>query len=382
MLLSGQPPYEKDIYLFLSTFRFFSFALAVSLIYTIPKQPLTNLWMLLTVSLIGIYTILKIILRFRLWQRDFVTYMILGGDLAICLALVLLTGGAASPFLLYSLLPVITAALFFEPRIALAIAALLSLGIILAHTVLTTISPSFIPILQGNYLSIVLAYSTFSFLIATITYRTNLNIYRHIQSEATVEERRRLRREIHDNIAQVMGYLNTKVNLLRKSLPPSDEKLIAELDDIYKITSESYEDIREAIDSLDTRAEPVSLIASLSSHIEQIDKRMGSKTELVLPEKPLALHPTAQLQLLYIVKEGLNNVRKHASATQIWVRLENTSEGVELVIKDNGCGFYPSERKGSGLKIMEERATSINGTLAVTSSLGQGTEVKIKVPRR
>ncbi|MBI4180962.1 MAG: hypothetical protein HY528_03440 [Chloroflexi bacterium] len=382
LLPSRKSSYERGIYFFLTVFRFFSFALAVALIFTIPQQPSTNWQMLLIISLVGFYTIMKFIFRFRLWQRDYVTYIILVGDLAVCLALVLLTGGADSPFLLYSLLPVITAALFFEPRLALIIAALTSLNLVLAHTVLAIISSSFVPILQGNYLTIVLLYVVFCFIIATLTYLTNLNVYRHIQGEAIVEERRRLRREIHDGIAQVMGYLRTKTNLIKDSLPSAEEKLVAEVEEIHQVMTESYDDIREALDYLDTEAESISLIDALSSHTEQLGKRTDIKTEFSSPPGLPDLHPVAQLQLLRIAQEALNNVRKHASATQVWVKLEDTPQGVVLMIKDNGRGFSPSEQKGTGLRIIEERASSINGVLAVNSSPGDGTELTVRVPRR
>lgn len=383
LLPPRQSTYERGIYIFLSSFRFFSFALAVALIFSIPNHPPTSWQMLLTISLVGFYTTLKIIFRFRLWQWDLVTYTIVVGDLAVCLALVLLTGGADSPFLLYSLLPIITAALFFTPRLALIIASLTALNLMLAHTILPQYSPSFKPILIGNYLTIVVLYSVFCFFIATITYRTNLNVHRHLQSEAIVEERRRLRREIHDGIAQVMGYLRSKTAQMKAALPPSsDEKLLTAVEEIQQVMTESYQDIRETIDSLNIEEEPVSLLTNLSSCTEQLGRRTGCEVKFVAPPVLPPLHPVAQLQLLRITQEALNNVRKHAAATQVWVRLEDTPPGIELMVKDNGRGFSPAESKGNGLRIMEERAGSINATITVTSAPGQGTEVRVKVPRR
>lgn len=383
LLPSSQSPYERGIYIFLSSFRFFSFALAVALIFSIPNHPPIDWQTLLIISFLGVYTIPKTIFRFRLWQWDLLTYTILVGDLAVCLALVLLSGGADSPFLLYSLLPIITAALFFTPRVALIIASLTALNLVLAHTVLPGYSPSFEPILVGNYLTIVVLYSVFCFFIATITYRTNLNVHRHLQSEAIVEERRRLRREIHDGIAQVMGYLRSKTTQMKAELPPSsDEKLLASVEEIQQVMAESYQDIRETIDSLNVEEEAVSLLANLSGYTEQLGKRTGCEVSFVAPPSLTPLHPVAQLQLLRITQEALNNIRKHAAATQVWVRLEDTPPGVELMVKDNGRGFSAAESKGNGLRIMEERAISINATITVTSAPGQGTEVRIKVPRR
>lgn len=381
-LLAGETSYERGVYVFLSTFRFFSFALATALMATIPKRPLIDWQTLLIISLVGFYTILRILFRFRLWQSDVMTYTMLGGDLVVCVALILLTGGADSPFLLYSLLPIMTAALFFDPKVALTIAGLSVLNLILAHTVLANINIGFAHILEGKYLALVVLYTVFSFIIATITYQANFNIYRHIQSEAIIEERRRLRREIHDNVAQTLGYLSLKTDLIKKSLPPSEEKLLAEIEDIHKTATESYQDIRDAIDSLEMKAMPFSLLASLSSQAQQFGEMTGIKTEFTAPKELPALHPQAQLQLLRIAQEALSNVRRHAAATQVSVKLENTPQGVELVVRDNGRGFSPSAPKGSGLEIMKERASSVKGILTVTSSPGQGTEVRAKVPRR
>lgn len=384
-MLPGEYSYEKGIYLFLTTFRFFSFALAVALATTpVREEPLTSLRMLIIISFVGVYTILRVVLRYHLWQRDLVTYMMLGGELAICLTIVLLTGGANSPFLLYSLVPVITAALFFGPRLALIVATLSSLNIILAHRGWSPLSLIYADILQARYLTLVLTYSVFCFVIATITYRTNLNVYRRILSGAIVEERRRLRQEIHDNIAQTLGYLNMKIGLIKK-LPSSDEKLLAEVDELHKVISESYQDTRDAIDSLNSlniEAKPVSLIAGIHDYVDKLDKRTGIKTTLVIAKGLPGLDPVIQLQLLRIAQEALNNIRKHAAASQAWVSLESTPQNVEMVVKDDGRGFSPPGQKGAGLSIMAERASSVRGVLTVTSSPGQGTEVRVKVPRR
>ncbi len=373
--------YEMGIYIFLSVFRFFSFALAVALIFTIPMRPMINWPILLVTSLVGLYTVSKVLFRFRHLPAGFLTYGVLVIDLVICLAAVLLTGGADSPFLLYSLSPIITTALFFERIAALTVAILTALSIVIAHTLLPHFASNFPSILEGDYLTLVLLYVMFCLLLATLSYHSNLNVYRHIQSEAIIEERQRLRQEIHDGIAQIMGYLRIKTNLIMKAPPASSEKLLAEMDEINKMASECYHDIREAIDSLDTEAADFSLDGALSTHIERVRKGMNCTVEFVVPAKLPLLPLATQLQLLRISQEALNNVRKHASATKVWVRLQSTPQGLQLVVKDNGGGFSPGKQKGVGLTIMEERAKSINGVLTVISSPGQGTEVSVTVPK-
>lgn len=373
------PPYERGIYIFLSTFRFLAFVLAIALIFVAPRVPAGAQMYILT-GLLGIYTILKILFPFRLWQKSFMAYAVLGGDLGVCLALVLLTGGADSPFLLYSLVPTIVAALFFEPRVALIIASLSSMSLIVAHVGLSRLTPHFAPVLADGFLTIVTMYVISCFLLATITSRVNLNLYRRIESATILEERRRLRQETHDNIAQVLAYLGTKTQLIKQSLPSSEDKLLAELDEIHRVMADSYSDIRESIDFLAAEAEPLSLVSSLAGHVAEFGRRTGIETEFTAPEELPGLHPTAQLQLLRIAQEGLSNVRKHASASKVWINIENTSEGLLLRIKDNGRGFSSSTPKGAGLGIMKERAEGIGATLGVEPSPGQGTEVRVQVP--
>ena len=376
------PPYERGIYIFLSTFRFLAFALAIALIFAVPGEPPAGAWMLLVIGLVGVYTIFKVLFPFRLWRRDFITYAILGGDLVVCLALVLGTGGADSPFLLYSLLPTIVAALFFEPKAALVLASLSSLSLIVAHVGLSHLTPHFAPVLDDGFLTIVIMYVISCFLLATITYQVNLNLYRRIESATILEERKRLRQEMHDNIAQVLAYLSTKTELIKRSLPSSGGTLFAELDEIHRVMVDSYSDIRESIDFLATEAEPISLVSSLAGHVAEFGKRSGIESEFAAPEELPGLHPTAQLQLLRIAQEALSNVRKHASAGKVWVNIENTPEGTLLTVRDNGRGFSPAEQRGAGLGIMEERANGVGGILEVKSSPGQGTEVRVRVPRK
>ncbi len=381
-MFPGEASHEKNIYILLSTFRFFSFALAVALFSRFSREWMTDWRMIGIVSFVSVYTIIKVVSRFHLWQRHLLTQMMLWGDLAICLIIVVLTGGVDSPFLIYSLAPVITAALFFETRVALISAALSSLNIILAHKGWAPLSLNYAHILQANYLLPIILYSVFCFVIATITYRTNLNVYRRILSDAIAEERKRLKQEIHDNIAQTLGYLNMKMGLISK-LTISDEKWQTEIQEVCKLVSESYQDTRDTIESfMNIDAKPISLIAELPGYVDQLGKRTGIKPTLDIAEGLPSLDTVVQLQLLRIAQESLSNIRKHANASQVSVSLESTPRYVELVVKDNGRGFSPSEQKGGGLKTMSGRASSINGILTVTSSPGQGTEVRVKVPGR
>ncbi len=378
----GRPSYEREITLFLSFMRFAGIAVAAGLAGILFVEELDEPGVLLVFGPLGAYSVLKILAPTSQWQSDIVTYMVLLGDLVICATLVQFTGGIYSPFLLYSLLPLATAALLADRRISLLMAALTSLNLILAETALAGVTPVFGLASGSRSITAIASFCIFSLIIASITYPSNLNVSRRIENKAIVDERRRLRQEIHDGIAQVVGYVKMKTELLKKDLPPSAEKLRAELDEIYHVLSESSAELRQAIDSLDVKHNPLSLVDSLSSYTQKAGQKTGCHIEFTAPPELPALNQAVQLQLLRIAQEALTNVRKHAAATQISVKLESLPQGIELVVRDNGRGFCPAERKGVGLGVMEERVASIGGVLTVDSSPGKGTEVRVRVPKR
>jgi len=97
------------------------------------------------------------------------------------------------------------------------------------------------------------------------------------------------------------------------------------------------------------------------------------------------LSPIAELQLLRIAQEALTNVRRHATATEVEVKLENTGEAVEMIVKDNGQGFILSDLEKAppgyhGLNIIKERAEGLGGILTITTAPGEGTELRVSLP--
>jgi signal transduction histidine kinase len=96
------------------------------------------------------------------------------------------------------------------------------------------------------------------------------------------------------------------------------------------------------------------------------------------------LSPRVEAELLRIAQEALNNVRKHADATTVRLRLTSTDAGVTLVVTDNGCGFDVGRvgRGGFGLQGMHERTDIIGGRLVLDSRPSDGTTVTVTVPWR
>ncbi|MBI2856409.1 MAG: sensor histidine kinase [Chloroflexi bacterium] len=319
------------------------------------------------------------------------TYVVLWGDLLVSFLAVLLTGGLTSGFLLYSFLPVITAALLFSERLAL-IAAALAAGIMaFAHIALSQWTGGFAWIMESNILLWLIVYSMVGFLVAISVFRTNLNIRQRIQDTAVGEERQRMRRELHDGIAQALSYLSLKTETVDKQLKEGRYATVAAgLDEVRQVVDETYKSVRDSLDTLRVEAGTAPLTQVLEEYLKQFEARHGIKTALGVSNPPPSLTQATELELLRIVQEALANVRKHSQATQVWVTLVDGHQGLEMTVKDNGRGMDTvpvAAENGSvvghhGMSIMRERAEALGGTFSLVTSPGSGVEARIFVPRR
>ncbi len=381
--------YEREAYQFLATFRFLAYALAVMFTQVgpflgAPAMPPLQLYIIL--GTLGIYTALRVFSPLRWRERSMMTYLILAGDFLICILLIIYTSGLNSPFLLYSLTPIMTAALLFEERIALSLAAIASITLSFTHLALSQFTERFVWIMQGHNLTLLIVYTLFCFVIALVPYRINLNIRRRIEREAIIEERRRIAREIHDGVAQSLSYLNLKTKLVSDSVSAQDTvKALTELGDIRKVVQDTYEDIRESIDQLSTETKNLPIVSALANYIREFGANNGIKVQFDAPRPFPNLSPVAELQLLRIVQESLTNVRRHAQASEVEVKLEKTAEAVEMIVKDNGQGFTLADFEKAppgyhGLNIIKERAETLGGNLNISTAPGEGTAVMVSLP--
>ena len=379
--------YEKEAYQFLSVYRFLAYALAVLFSQVAPvmsTMPAVQLYIIL--GTLGIYSALKVFSPLRWRARGAMTYLILSGDFILCILLVVYTNGLNSVFLLYSLTPIMTAALLFEEKIALALAAVATLSLSLTHLFLSQFTERFTWILQGYNLTLLIVYTLFSFVVATVPYRINLNIRRRIEREAIIEERRRIAREIHDGVAQSLSYLNLKTKSVSDLLTSKDTvQALTELNEIREVVQDTYEDIRESIDQLSTEIRSVSILTALGNYVNEFSSNNGILVEFSVSKPFVQLSPIVELQLLRIAQEALTNVRRHAMASSVELTLKKTGDELEMIVKDNGKGFNLEELEKytpgyHGLNIIKERAEGLGGNLLITTAPGQGTEVKINLP--
>ena len=207
---------------------------------------------------------------------------------------------------------------------------------------------------------------------------------RKLREQAVIEERDRIARELHDGLAQILGYVNTKAQAVRLLLAGGQpEAAQGQLQQLEEAAREVLSDVRQAILGLRLSARPdLDLAAKLRSFVDQFRRQSGLAIHLDLPTEPgqLRLAPATEIELLRIVQEALANIRKHADARSAWLRLESAETGLVLTIADDGSGFDPLQATADdhfGLLLMRERATAIGGEFELDSAPGRGTRVTV-----
>jgi signal transduction histidine kinase len=207
-----------------------------------------------------------------------------------------------------------------------------------------------------------------------------------VRQQAIAEERERIARELHDGLAQLLGYVNTKVmavGLLVKNNQSTAAQ--AQLEQLGEAARALFTDVREAIVGLKLASQTgEGLGVAIQTYVEQFRRLTELDVEVHIDPKTDAVKipPECELQLIRILQEALSNIRRHASADAVDVDLAMTSGILSLTIKDNGQGFdknmVPSlEPAHFGLSTMQERAEEIGGHLELTSRPGEGTEVMV-----
>jgi|YNPNPStandDraft_1061719.scaffolds.fasta_scaffold01675_3 signal transduction histidine kinase len=204
-----------------------------------------------------------------------------------------------------------------------------------------------------------------------------------VEAVSMAYERERISQELHDRIAQLLGYLHLRAQSARQALAAgrvSEASLT--LQHIERLAEMAYSEVREAILGLrSSRCENVE--EALRQYLAYYQERWRIGVEWSVEDRrALQLSPLVELQMVCVIQEALTNVRKHAQADR--VRLVLTAEGdwAVLTIQDDGIGFDPERTEAGhfGLQIMQERCQNVGGQLRVESEPGQGTRLEIRLP--
>jgi signal transduction histidine kinase len=202
---------------------------------------------------------------------------------------------------------------------------------------------------------------------------------------AQEDERRRISRELHDDINQRLAVLAIEVETAERRLSSSPEQTGRALRAIQDRIVELSDDVRHlAYQFHPSVLDDLGLSVALERLVEDVAARSGIKANFTPRQGAQALPQGVATCLYRVAQESLANVVKHAGATHVEVVLAGGEEGVTLTVRDDGKGFDVERRLAShtslGLVSMQERVHLVNGTCRITSQPGQGTQVTVSVP--
>ena len=195
-------------------------------------------------------------------------------------------------------------------------------------------------------------------------------------------ERARISRELHDTLAQGFASIVTLGHAVQGELEsdPADARRHVEL--ITETARENLAESRRIIAALGpSRLDGASLSEAVQRTVDSWREATGGDVRLEISGQPSATAPAVEVVAIRLVQESLENVRKHAHAPQVSVRLSYADNELEVSVQDGGIGFDPAAvRTGYGLSGMRARVGEIGGNLALTSAPGQGTVVRATLP--
>jgi len=199
------------------------------------------------------------------------------------------------------------------------------------------------------------------------------------------EERRRVSRDLHDDVNQRLGAIGLQLDSLCRRSPDSPMSVHRQIRAIRRQISELSDDVRQlAYRFHETTVEDLGLVAALQRYINDFVRRTGIKVRFTKPNIADPFPLRLATCLYRIVQESLGNVGLHAKASQVIIQFPLYPGAISLTIRDNGVGMDLDEVRGHsmglGMLSMQERARLLNGSVDWHSKPGQGTEVVAYLP--
>ena len=207
-----------------------------------------------------------------------------------------------------------------------------------------------------------------------------------IEYKILMEERTRLAREIHDGLAQTLGFLKLQIAQMFGYLDRQDLTRLQEtMRTCYQALSEAYQDTRLAIDGL--RVSPYRdggyNLKDWLTQTADYYADFAFDIKINCSELTSELPPEMHAQLIRIVQEALSNIRKHAQANSVWIECMPNNRDLIIEIRDDGVGFAPEnipDPSRYGLKGMKERSELLGADFQVISRSGEGTTIRVRIP--
>jgi PAS domain S-box-containing protein len=202
--------------------------------------------------------------------------------------------------------------------------------------------------------------------------------------EAQEQERRRIARELHDDINQRLALLSIEIDRMKEVSPATYGELRSRMDELGEQTS----DISSVIQSLShelhsSKLEYLGLVSAMRGFCREFGDKHNVKIDFISEGMPATVPQEISICLFRVTQAGLQNALKHSGVRFFEVTLYGSASEIQLVVRDSGVGFDPEltrATEGLGLVSMHERVRLVKGTISITSKPQSGTEVSVRVP--
>jgi signal transduction histidine kinase len=204
---------------------------------------------------------------------------------------------------------------------------------------------------------------------------------------AQEEERRRIARELHDEVGQVLGALKVEIEVAQRSIESGggEPRVLGEA---QSIADSALKTVRNITQQMHPAAlDDLGLVPAIDSSLRGLARRQNIRAELHQTDLPDRLPRDVELAAYRIVQEAITNVGKHASASEVHVHLTHLKDRLLIEVHDDGVGFVedidrPIIARGLGLISVRERAARLGGTFNILSTPGEGTRLIVSLPER
>lgn len=203
------------------------------------------------------------------------------------------------------------------------------------------------------------------------------------QERIKEDERKRIAREIHDELGQNLLALRIDIAMLHARTGTSHPKLNRKVHAVLEHIDSTMKAMRAIINNLRPTVLDLGLNAAIEWQVKEFQRRTGIACELVMADKELLIDDNRATALFRVLQESLNNVFRHARASKVRIEVEGKGEQLFMTIADNGVGIFPGCRRKAnsfGLVGIKERISTLGGELVIDTAQDKGTALKVSIP--
>lgn len=212
--------------------------------------------------------------------------------------------------------------------------------------------------------------------------RTQLHELAVRRGDVCEEERKRIARDLHDELGQQLTALRLDVSLVRMKFGQDNPPLVAYIQKITGRVDDTIQMIRNVASKLRPAVLDIGIVSALEWQTKEFVRKSGLHCELNLCEEQVDLDEERATAIFRIVQESLTNIARHAKAKKVEISLQQEGGHYLLEVRDDGQGYNPNaiDKKTFGLIGIQERVLMLKGELSISSAPGAGTVVKVCIP--